>query len=97
PPLPSFPTRRSSDLQYMSPEQIDARPLSPRSDLYALGLVMWELLAGHPPFVAESPRVLLDKLCTEPAPQLPAEARRGLPRGVEQDRKSTRLNSSHVK
>lgn len=77
-------THSVGTLQYMSPEQIDARPLSPRSDLYALGLVMWELLAGHPPFEAESPRVLLDKLCTEPAPLLPAEARRGLPRGVEQ-------------
>ncbi|PRQ04276.1 Serine/threonine-protein kinase PknH [Enhygromyxa salina] len=77
-------THSVGTLQYMSPEQIDARPLSPRSDLYALGLVMWELLSGRPPFEAESPRVLLDKLCTEPAPQLPAEARRGLPRGVEQ-------------
>lgn len=77
-------THSVGTLQYMSPEQIDAHPLSPRSDLYALGLVMWELLAGHPPFAAESPRVLLDKLCTEPAPPLPAEARRGLPRGVEQ-------------
>jgi serine/threonine protein kinase len=77
-------THSVGTLQYMSPEQIDARPLSPRSDLYALGLLMWEMLAGRPPFEAESPRVLLDKLCTEPAPQLPAEARRGLPRGVEQ-------------
>ena len=77
-------THSVGTLQYMSPEQIDARPLDPRSDLYALGLLMWELLAGRPPFEAESPRVLLDKLCTEPAPELPAEARRGLPRGVEQ-------------
>ncbi len=77
-------THSVGTLQYMSPEQIDARPLDPRSDLYALGLVIWELLAGHPPFTAESPRVLLDKLCTEPAPPLPDAARRGLPRGVEQ-------------
>jgi serine/threonine protein kinase len=77
-------THSVGTLQYMSPEQIDARPLTPRSDLYSLGLVMWELLAGHPPFESESPRVLLDKLCTEPAPPLPAAARRGLPRGVEQ-------------
>jgi serine/threonine protein kinase len=76
-------THSVGTLQYMSPEQIDARPLTPRSDLYSLGLVMWELLAGHPPFESESPRVLLDKLCTEPAPPLPAAARRGLPRGVE--------------
>jgi serine/threonine protein kinase len=77
-------THSVGTLQYMSPEQIDARPLTPRSDLYSLGLLMWELLAGHPPFESESPRVLLDKLCTEPAPPLPAAARRGLPRGVEQ-------------
>jgi serine/threonine protein kinase len=77
-------THSVGTLQYMSPEQIDARPLTPRSDLYSLGLVMWELLAGHPPFESESPRILLDKLCTEPAPPLPAAARRGLPRGVEQ-------------
>jgi serine/threonine protein kinase len=77
-------THSVGTLQYMSPEQIDARPLTPRSDLYSLGLLMWELLAGHPPFESESPRVLLDKLCTEPAPPLPASARRGLPRGVEQ-------------
>jgi serine/threonine protein kinase len=77
-------THSVGTLQYMSPEQIDARPLDARSDLYALGLVMWELLAGRPPFEAESPRVLLDKLCTEPAPALPDAARRGLPRGVEQ-------------
>jgi serine/threonine protein kinase len=77
-------THSVGTLQYMSPEQIDARPLDARSDLYALGLVMWELLAGRPPFESESPRLLLDKLCTEPAPPLPDEARRGLPRGVEQ-------------
>jgi serine/threonine-protein kinase len=45
---------------------------------------MWEMLAGRPPFESESPRILLDKLCTEPAPPLPDAARRGLPRGVEQ-------------
>ena len=77
-------THSLGTLQYMSPEQIDARPLDARADLYALGLVMWELLVGAPPFVAESPRVLLDKLCTEVAPPLPPAARRGLPRGLEQ-------------
>jgi tRNA A-37 threonylcarbamoyl transferase component Bud32 len=71
-------------LQYMSPEQIDAQPLDGRSDLYALGLVMWELLAGRPPFQSESPRILLEKLCAEPVPPLPNEVRSGLPPGLEQ-------------
>ncbi|MCA9682893.1 MAG: serine/threonine protein kinase [Myxococcales bacterium] len=77
-------THSVGTLQYMSPEQIDALPLTPRADLYALGLLMWEMLAGHPPFESESPRLLLDKLCNEPTPALPDAARRGLPRGVEQ-------------
>ena len=74
----------SGTLQYMSPEQIDARPVDGRSDLYALGLIMWELLAGRPPFVAESPRALMEMLCTEPAPRLPDQARSGLPPALEQ-------------
>ncbi len=75
-------THSVGTLQYMSPEQVDAQPLDPRSDLFALGLVLWEMLAGHPPFEAESPRILLDRLCTAPTPELPEHARRGLPRGI---------------
>ncbi len=70
-------------LQYMSPEQIDAMPVDGRSDLFSLGLVVWELLAGRPPFQAESPRVLLDKLCTEPTPPLPDSVRQSLPSSLE--------------
>jgi tRNA A-37 threonylcarbamoyl transferase component Bud32 len=66
-------------LQYMSPEQIDAHSLDGRSDLFTLGLVMWEMLAGWPPFRADSPRVLLEKICTEPTPALPEHARQGVP------------------
>jgi serine/threonine-protein kinase len=67
----------------MSPEQIDAGPVDARSDLYALGLVFYELLAGRPPFESSSPRELLNLQCTAPAPALPEAVRRGLPRGVE--------------
>jgi len=39
---------------YMSPEQIEAKPLDTRSDLFALGVVMYELLAGERPFRGDS-------------------------------------------
>jgi serine/threonine-protein kinase len=70
-------------LQYMSPEQIDAAQVDPRSDLYCLGLVLYEALAGRPPFASESPRELLNLQCTAAPPALPEDVRGQLPRGVE--------------
>ncbi len=76
-------TQSIGTLQYMSPEQIDARTIDARSDLYSLGLIFYEMLAGEPPFSSASPRELLNLQCTAPAPPLDEEVRRGLPRGVE--------------
>ncbi len=70
-------------LQYMSPEQIDAAQVDPRSDLYCLGLVLYEALAGRPPFASDSPRELLNLQCTAAPPALPEDVRGQLPRGVE--------------
>lgn len=76
-------TQSVGTLQYMSPEQIDAQTIDHRTDLYCLGLVLYELLAGHPPFQSGSPRTLLNMQCTDAPPPLEEEVRSGIPKGIE--------------
>ena len=54
---------------YMAPEQVDALPISPRADLYALGLVMAELIAGKPVFHHGSPvQIWMQQASPDPVP-----------------------------
>lgn len=76
-------THSVGTLQYMSPEQIDAAGVDARSDLYSLGLVLYEMIAGKAPFESASPRELLNLQCTAAPPALPDDVRAGVPRGIE--------------
>ena len=57
---------------YAAPEQVTGHPVSPATDIYALGAVAYHCLSGGPPFVGENPlEVALQHVCDEPPPLPP--------------------------
>jgi serine/threonine protein kinase len=56
---------------YMSPEQGHGEPIDARSDLYSLGVIVFEMLAREKPFMAENPMAIIYKHRKEPVPSLP--------------------------
>ncbi|GAB4547483.1 MAG: hypothetical protein Fur002_23530 [Anaerolineales bacterium] len=66
---------------YMAPEQWTGEPTA-QSDLYSLGVVLYEMITGHRPYTADTPAGVLLKQATEPLP-LPTRYITDLPRDVE--------------
>jgi hypothetical protein len=66
----------------LAPEQIEGKPVSPRTDVYALGCLLFECLTGVPPFTRSSPEAVLRAHLHEPPPSARL-ARPDLPAGVD--------------
>jgi eukaryotic-like serine/threonine-protein kinase len=67
---------------YMSPEQIENKPLTYHSDMFSLGVVLYELLTGRKPFVADNIQALVQKILHQDPP-MPSTLRSGVPKSVD--------------
>jgi len=79
--------------EYMSPEQVEGKPADQRADVYALGVILFEMVTSRPPFEGETSLAVAHKHRYEPAPdprdlnpQIPEEISRLILRCVEKER-----------
>ncbi len=74
-------SREGSSAFFTAPEMIRGRKPRPESDIYALGVVLWLMIAGRPPFFAKTGRELFAKHLKEPTPDI-AAVRPDVPAGL---------------
>jgi len=72
----------SGTLPYMSPEQVRGHAADERSDIWAVGAVLYEIVTGHRPFPEKHPPQLVDDILHQP-PKPPSSVNAGVPPGLE--------------
>ena len=67
---------------YISPEQAKAMPVDQRSDIYSLGIILYEMVTGRVPFVADTPLAVILQHVSDPLP-LPSSIKMDIPEAIE--------------
>lgn len=66
-------------LQYMSPEQIDGKTVDGRADVWAMGVMLYEMLTGERPFEGESAGAILNSILTKPPARIESKVPQAAP------------------
>jgi eukaryotic-like serine/threonine-protein kinase len=88
---------------YMAPEQVEGGPITPATDVYALGVVLYEMVTGERPFTGDTPlSIAVKRLKEAPTPprqrlaELPADWERAILRCLERDPKDRFASAADV-